>query len=113
MKTTKLTLKTAYKKARKLWGKTACVEDKGTKRGGTAQQRDQARSSQRERIERLTQEKGHKRNWTPQERMEVQDLGAASFRYRFTVGHIMMGMFFSVKGQGDTWEEAFAKAEGK
>jgi len=30
---------------------------------------------------------------------------------RFLVGRIAMGMFFSVEGDGPTWEAAFAKVE--
>lgn len=33
------------------------------------------------------------------------------FQYRAEVGRVMMGMFFEVLGQGDTFEEAFEKAE--
>ena len=30
---------------------------------------------------------------------------------RYRVGKVMFGMFFEVKGDGDTWEAAFASAE--
>jgi hypothetical protein len=30
---------------------------------------------------------------------------------RFKVGRIMLGMFFEVRGDGPTWEAAFAKAK--
>ena len=30
---------------------------------------------------------------------------------RFCVGRVLMGMFFSVEGDGATWDAAFAKSE--
>ena len=33
--------------------------------------------------------------------------------YKFTVGHIIGSMFFSVKAAGDSWEEVIAKLEAK
>jgi hypothetical protein len=30
---------------------------------------------------------------------------------RYTVGRVMLGMFFEVEGQGETWEAAFADAD--
>jgi hypothetical protein len=38
----------------------------------------------------------------------VDSLSSISHRYRVTVGN-SNGMFFSVKAQGDNWEEVFAK----
>ena len=35
----------------------------------------------------------------------------AKISERFVVGRVMMGMFFEVKGDGETWEAAFAKAD--
>lgn len=32
---------------------------------------------------------------------------------RFKVGHIALGMFFSIEADGDTWEDAFARYEQK
>jgi hypothetical protein len=31
--------------------------------------------------------------------------------FRCTVGHVVMGLFFHVEGQGDSWDEAFADAD--
>jgi len=36
---------------------------------------------------------------------------AKAVYYRYAVGRVELGMFFLVEGQGDTWEDAFAKVD--
>ena len=43
----------------------------------------------------------------------IGQIGGLVRSYKATVGRIMLGMFFEVHGEGDTWEEAFANAQAK
>jgi hypothetical protein len=50
------------------------------------------------------------------ERAKMAAVGANAMYYKFSVGKVsnVGGMaFYSVGGQGDTWEQAFAQADGK
>jgi hypothetical protein len=49
-------------------------------------------------------------------RARKQELDALFYRanrYRYSVGAIVMSLFFEIKGSGDTWEQAFAEADEK
>lgn len=46
-------------------------------------------------------------------RKEEQELFGKTIWYRCTVGAVVMGLFFEVKGQGDTWAEAFGEFDRK
>lgn len=50
-----------------------------------------------------------KRRWGPTGNAQVNRKAKLSK----TVGTVAMGMFFEVKGQGETWEAAFADADRK
>lgn len=69
-----MNMKTALKKAKILFGKNACVEDRG--------------------------------------KPQVLENGAVMSQ-RFVIGRVVMGMFFEVKGDGESWEAAFAKHEAQ
>lgn len=79
----------ALTKARKLWGKTAAVE-----------MRKALKDSRAERELIATIYAGTK--WP-------RSLYWATCK-PFVVGCIEMGLFFSIKGEGETFEEAFAEA---
>ena len=101
----------ALKEAARLFGKKAAVEDKGKSMASTPEQRAAA-VAESKRI-RSTIPEGQRP--TKEQRDELNRLLCESGRYRYSVGTIEgiagMGLqFFSVQGQGDTWEEAFAKA---
>ena len=83
-------LRSALAKARKLWGETACVEY----RGHLAKTRQE-----RELIATLY-------GGTPYPR----SLYWATCK-PCVVGRVEMGMFFAVKGEGETFDEAFAKVQ--
>lgn len=98
----------ALKEAVRLFGKNAAVRDLGRKFATNEQERRAASAEYRRLVDSLGTE-GKK-----QRRKELDDLFARSVRYQFTVGAIStLGPFraFSVRGQGDTWEEAFAKVD--
>ena len=99
----------ALKEAVRRWGKSAGVRDIGAKLSRTAEQRRAAR-------EALMELRGF--IVTPEDRKFFKPfrewLVFDSLRERFTVGEISgAGGFrwFSVKGTGDTWEEAFQRAD--
>ena len=96
----------AMKEAVRLFGKRAAVRDEkiptdeATRKGYSAQ------------IKLLRELKG----LTPAEdkvrKEQIQKLLPTALRYRYSVGYIGGGgLFFSVQGQGDTWEEAFSKVD--
>jgi hypothetical protein len=102
----------ALKEATRLLGKSAAVRDLGPKMNTTEAGREAAHAEVK-RIRALREAAT-----TPEEkkalRPELDRNMGLMVRYRYTVGTIegIRGMgisFFSVKGQGDTWEEAFAK----
>lgn len=102
----------ALKEAVRLWGKTAAVRDGGKDRASTRERREAA-AAEGKRI-RLSIPAGQRP--TREQREEMDRLLFESYRHRYTVGSIStLGPFaaFHVRGQGDTWEEAFAKATEK
>lgn len=103
--------KQALAQARVLWGSKARVQ---AGRIQTSPQIRDAGVAERARLKDLL-----KAQVSEDERRvlnkQLMDASSAACRYQFQVGFIMnvAGMFsaFMVSGQGDTWEEAFAKAE--
>lgn len=91
----------ALARATELWGKTAGIEDLGPKMASTPERRAAALSQ----LHAMTREE-RKAN----RRLEAQ-LMSESWRYRYRVGALMFGMFFEIKGTGDTWEDAFADVD--
>lgn len=98
--------KQALAKAQSMWGKTAGVQDNGKRLASTPEQRFAARQARAELKGFIV---------TREDRRFFRDfddsLFSQSVRNRFSVGSVEHGgMFFLVKGQGDSWEEAFDKA---
>ncbi|MFZ1059248.1 MAG: hypothetical protein WAP47_08650 [Candidatus Rokuibacteriota bacterium] len=91
----------ALREAQRRWGETAAVQDNGKKFASTPEARKAARDALRSIPN------------TRETRRERDRLFSASFRYRFSVGHFALGMFFKIMGQGDTWEQAFEGAVNK
>lgn len=48
-----------------------------------------------------------------QARQRADKLMSRSYQYKFTVGNTVGGLFFSVKAQGDSWEEVIEKLTEK
>jgi type VI protein secretion system component VasF len=99
----------ALKKAAARWGKNAAVRDEGRP---TAESTRQAASAQlpelRERLQAATTPAERK-----ERRAELDEVLGLALRYRYSVGYVggIAGFgFFSVQGQGDTWEEACQRA---
>lgn len=119
------TIKEAHAHAMKLWGKSAMVSD------GKVETSSGLRDAASERLRVLRAEKpeirpieewpeemtlgtyraelkaaqARRRAWREQENAAICE----AVRYRYSVG--VGGLWFLVKGQGDTWEAAFEAAE--
>lgn len=116
-----MTNEQAMKRAAKRWGKRAMIENKGRfsspdRRADARQRADAARVRIKE-IDQEIAERLKALDWYQSltgERKELQktasENASLSMFHRFAVGRDM-GMFFEVLGSGDTWEEAFAKAD--
>lgn len=112
----------ALNKAIKLWGKGAGVQDRGAKWATGPDVRAEAKAKLAamprqwldvEPTPTDDQTIGELKAWQARHRVwadEKRALAAVCHTYRFQVGAVAMGMFFEIKGEGDTWEEAFAKA---
>jgi len=48
---------------------------------------------------------------TAEEKQKLEPKDEKRFLHKASVGRVMMGMFFEVLGEGDTWEEAFRNAD--
>jgi|CXWL01.1.fsa_nt_gi hypothetical protein len=103
--------KQALAQARKRWGKAAGVQDNGPKRASTPEKRAEATKQHKEFVENLKATKGDRKNWSKEEREQASTLMFNGWRHRYSVGRVMLGMFFEVKAEGDTWEEAFLTAD--
>src|SRR5438046_783754 len=99
----------ALNEAVRLWGKNAAVRDDGKGRPSSPELRAKAAA-------RLNEMNAVKATETKEQRKERMELLHWSGHYRYTVGTVMslagLGGFF-VRGQGDSWEEAFEKAQQK
>ena len=120
-----MTREQAIREARKRWGARAMVRA-NDRVGLSSQEQRQAGSAQvkewrerKEAIEREINERLAKTDWYQElsaERKKLYDqIQKNQWRtsyYKFAVGRDI-GIAFSVEGQGDTWEQAFASAEQK
>jgi len=100
----------ALKAAVLRWGKSAAVRDNGAAKASTPEQRAAAGAEGKALRLSIPQD----RRPTREERDKLDDCLWRSGMYRYTDGNIStLGPFsaFHVRGQGDTWEEAFAKAD--
>jgi predicted RNase H-like HicB family nuclease len=103
----------AMKEAKRRWGDKACLRD--TKRPSSAEEREEANA-------RLQEARAALKEATPENRKErraaLDKELTIALRYRYSVGYVggipAMGIaFFSIQGQGDTWEEAFKQADSR
>ncbi len=113
-----MTTKQALREAVRRWGKTAGV--RSAPKAATKVEREAARArviELRANKPRLRPDWQTRQEWDAhnaavcqwrQEEREAQD---TIFSYRCTVGAIEHHIAFCVKGQGDTFEEAFAEAD--
>jgi hypothetical protein len=116
--TKKMTQKQALAEATRRWGKGAGVRYE-PKRQGTAASRLAAEAELRALMAvKPVEPIGVKREvaspeWAAfraarNEWMKAKDEAwGRSVSYKYTVGCVVMGLFFEIKGQGDSWEEAF------
>lgn len=100
----------AMKEAARRWGKNAAVRDTGRPTSEDARKAASAK---------LPELRARYKEAAPDERKarrkELDDTLSIALSYRYSVGYVAgirgMGLaYFSVQGQGDTWDEAFAKA---
>lgn len=101
-----MTRNEALQRAVRLWGKQAAVRDNGHPTS------EADRAAARIEYERLRAMPAADRDAA--QRKEINRLRGLSCYYRYTVGTVWsIGGFgaFSVMGEGDTWDAAFAKAE--
>jgi hypothetical protein len=98
-----MTDKKALAEARKRWGKAANVQDRP--KAPTAEQRAAAH-------EVMVRYKADRASVTREELLRSQ---GTALCYRYSVGEVTAYPIplFHVRGQGDTWEEAFAEADRK
>jgi len=113
-----MTQATALKRAIKLWGKAGAVRDGGkpTSLADRAAARlrfdafgkdfPEPRPTDDRTIAELKAWEARGRAW----RQARSEAAAYCRFFRYAVG-VSSGMFFEVKGEGDTWEQAFAAAE--
>lgn len=100
----------AMKEAARLFGKGGAVRDNGKAGASTPERRATAKAA----LKALRASIPKDRKPTPEERAELDRLFADAVRIRYTVGEIQGACgfaWFAVRGQGDTWDEAFAKVE--
>jgi hypothetical protein len=105
----KMTSKAALAEAVRRWGKQALVRDE-PRSASTPEQRAEYSRRYTEIREKLKAEtdKEARANLHAEEKA----LRVLPHRFRYSVGHAALdGLFFMVEGEGDTWEECFAKAE--
>jgi hypothetical protein len=123
-----MTNKQALAEAVRRWGETAAVEDRGKKYSSTPEQRAAAsaelkklRANKIERIgifsasidgmtlaEARATIKKNAEDITAQHKRE-QELQSMAWRKRYIVG--TLGFGFHIRGDGDTWEDAFKAAD--
>jgi len=84
-------------KARKRWGKKALIQDNG--KTSTPELRESAHKAKNA----MTRTKENSRKY--------DKLLMDSIRYRYSVGYNAMGLCFHVSGHGDSWSDAFDKAD--
>lgn len=117
-----MTEKQAMREAKKRWGKKAYIESRLGASDTHARERAHAELKiARDHREAIGMEVIRRLRATPwwlemeeqQKKLtdEIKTLQSKAMSYRFQVGALgLMGMAFCVRGQGDTWEEAFARA---
>ncbi len=93
----------ALKEAVRRWGKDAIIKD--DKRCATTPESRKAASEKRQAILKAITPEGKKAR-----RDELDELLFQALRYRYSVG-VRGGFFISIRGYGDSWEDAFACAD--
>lgn len=97
-----MTKSQALSKARKLFGPNAVVRDAGFPTS------PEARADARNKLAALRATSASER--TKDFRKQESELVALAFYYRCSVGRIELGLFFSIKGEGDSFAEALENA---
>lgn len=118
-----MTRQQAEKEARKRWGRKAMIRAgsaiSSPEKRAEAKQRLQANKERRDAIDREVAERLKAMDWYQALMVErkscldaIRDSSGWNVYYKFSVGRDV-GIAFAVDGRGDTWEEAFARADGK
>ena len=94
----------AMKEAARRWGKDGGIKDYGKPT------KPEHRAAADAELKALRARVGD-RAMTKEERAERDRLLGIALHYRYMVGKVVMGLFFSVEGQGDTLDAAFADAD--
>lgn len=105
------TMRQAIAHARKLWGNTAAVRDNGIKFTIPQSERDEAKAQWH--AFKQQRDKSTDRAESRSFQKQMDGLFWKIHGHRYSVGKIMMGMFFEVRGDGDSWDDAFAEAVRK
>ncbi len=117
-----MTREQAIKQAEKRWGKQAAWRV-GSSRSSSEQRAERrtrllALRAERETLEKAWQERLNAmpeyQEYTAKRKALIAAIRTVDFvdYYKFLVGE-NLGFAFEVKGHGDTWEEAFANADGR
>jgi hypothetical protein len=93
----------AKKEAQKRWGDNYAIADRIRPSREPARNLAFAKLTE---LRAITQ-----KSRTKEQREEMNALLGQALYYRFRVGYVHGGFCFSVQGEGDTWEEAFAQAD--
>ena len=106
------TQKAALAEATRRWGKNAAV--RLDKRALVGEERAAATERMREHNAQKPTPQYVEGKTTPEYRewrKRGDELLGQHYNHRCTIGAVMFGMFFEVKGQGDTWDAAFAAVD--
>lgn len=107
-----MTIQQALRKARKLWGKKACVECQP--QGAFITQDGKWRENLALVCEhgKISDNRKCERKFYIIEREPELKLGRPKNHVaKYQVGRVMMGLFFEILGQGESFEKAFEQAE--
>lgn len=98
-----MTKSQALKEAVKRWGPKAIIRD-DRKCETTPESRKEATEKRHAILKAITKEEKKAR------RKELDELLFQALRYRYSVG-VHEGFFISIRGYGDSWDDAFACAD--
>jgi hypothetical protein len=123
LEVTRMTRQQAQREAQKRWGARGIVRAgealSSPEKRATAKQALDCGKTRRDAIDKEVQDRLNAEDWyralmAERKQCIEQIKGASGWNcyYKFAVGKDA-GIAFHVDGQGDTWEEAFAQADGK
>lgn len=118
-----MTREQAHREARKRWGKDAYaranVESSSPEKREAGRTERETLKARREAIDKEIDDRLKATDWyvaLKAERAQIVKRMQHTYGsyYKFAVGHLSLGgLAYCIEGEGDTWEEAFAKADAK